>query len=210
MICMRATHVVLPSLTSLLQSSPSPAGGPFNVCPSPFLAEGPSFFCPPHTWFGGVALCVICTLGYAGWAAQLITCVCAREHSGYFLRLWHSRDATTGTPARAWRDRVLCCRVPLAYLVSMMLSPLRFKGDGTSFIVPSPFLARASCRSCDTTLGFAGWAALGAPLHPTCPTCGRCELCLVGVRRGVATTHVWPAIPRLTGPPLRGQVASSG
>ena len=67
-----------------------------------------------------------------------------------------------------------------------------------------PHLAQASCCSCDSTLVFNAWAALGAPLRPTCFTCGRSDSCLVGVRRGVASsTHVWPAIPGLPGPPLR-------
>ena len=31
-------------------------------------------------------------------------------------------------------------RAPLAYFVSMMKSPLCFGGDGTSVVIPSPFL----------------------------------------------------------------------
>ena len=72
-------------LVVVVQSSPFPPDGPFDVCPSPFLAEGPSLFGPPHTWLWRVALCVICALGYAGWAAQLITCVCAGKHSRFFF-----------------------------------------------------------------------------------------------------------------------------
>ena len=75
---------------------------------------------------------------------------------------------------------MLCCRAPLAYLLSMMLSPLRFRGDGTSVVVPSPLLAQASCCSRDSTLCFAGWPSLGAPLHPTFPTCCMSVSCLVG------------------------------
>ena len=59
--------------------------------------------------------------------------------------------------------------------------------------------------ACVSALGIAGWAASGAPRQHTCPTCGTSDSCIVGVRRGVATcTHVWPAIPGLTGLPLRG------
>ena len=66
-------------LDFVVQTSPSLADGPSDVCPSPFRAEGPSFFCPPQTWLGRVAVCVICALGYAGWAAQVIhLCLCMR------------------------------------------------------------------------------------------------------------------------------------
>ena len=34
----------------------------------------------------------------------------------------------------------MCCRAPLAFLVSMMMSPLRLGRNGTSVVVPSPFL----------------------------------------------------------------------
>ena len=61
---------------------------------------------------------------------------------------------------------MLCCRAPLSYLVYMMMSPLRFGGDGTSVVVPSPLLAQASCRLCDSTLGFAGLGAPGCTSSP--------------------------------------------
>ena len=57
----------------------NPWFGPSDLCPSPFSAEGPSFICPRHTWLGCVAMCVICALGYAGWATHAIhLCLCTR------------------------------------------------------------------------------------------------------------------------------------
>ena len=174
LFCTLAPLVVLPSLMSSCR--PGMADCPSDVCPSPLMAEGPSFCCSPHTWLGRAAVCVICALGHAGWAAHVIhPCLSTRTQPLFFLRLWPSRDATTRTPARAWMDGVLCCRAPPA----------------TSCPCRCP-----RCRVCASTLGLAGWAASGAPLHPTCPTCGRSDSCMVGVRSGVATcTHVWPAIP---------------
>ena len=102
----------------------------------------------------------------------------------FVLRLWPSRDATTRTHARAPMDGVLCCRALPATWCPCFCSP---------------------CCVCVSALGLAGWAALGAPLPPTCPGCDTSVSCMVGVRRGVATsTDVWPAIPGLPDPTLRG------
>ena len=68
--CMLAPLAVLPSLT--LFCIPPIADGPSDVCPSPLMAEGPSFCCSPHTWLGRAVVCVICALGHAGWAAHVI------------------------------------------------------------------------------------------------------------------------------------------
>ena len=56
---MRAPHAIQPSLMSLFRPR-HPWYGPSDVCPSPFLAECPSFISPRHTWLGLVAMCVIC------------------------------------------------------------------------------------------------------------------------------------------------------
>ena len=96
---MLAPHVVLPSLTSSFR--PWLADSPSDVCPSPFMVEGPSFFCSPHTWLRPVAVCVICALDYAGWAAHVIHLCLGTRTQRFFLRLWPSRDATTRRPARA-------------------------------------------------------------------------------------------------------------
>ena len=69
MFCIPAPPAVLPSLTS--SCIPPMAHCPSGVCPSPLMAEGPSFCCSPHTWLGLAAVCVICTLGHAGWAAHV-------------------------------------------------------------------------------------------------------------------------------------------
>ena len=82
---MRARHAVQLSLISSFRPR-HPWYGPSAVCPSPFLAEGPSFTCPRHTCLGRVAMCVICALGYAGWAAHVIHLyLCTRtQHFGFF------------------------------------------------------------------------------------------------------------------------------
>ena len=180
--CMLAPPAVLPSLTS--SCLPPMAHCPSDVCPSPLMVEGPSFCCSPHTWLRRAAVCVICAVGHAGWAAhEFHLCLCTRTQRVLFVffvfffgwRLWPSRDATTLTPARAWLDGVLRCRAP----------PASWCPCGCP-----------RCCVCVSTLCLVGWAALGAPLHPTFPTCGTRVSCTVGVRRGVATsTHVWPAIP---------------
>ena len=79
----------------VVQSLPSMAEGPSDVCPSHFLAQGPSLFCPRHTWLGRIAVCVICALGYAGWAALVIYLRLGTRTQRFYLRLWPSRDATT-------------------------------------------------------------------------------------------------------------------
>ena len=66
---MLAPPAVLPSLTS--SCIPPMAHCPSDVCPSPLMVEGPSFCCSPHTWLGRAAVCVICALGHAGWAAHV-------------------------------------------------------------------------------------------------------------------------------------------
>ena len=66
---MLAPPAVLPSLTS--SGIPPVAHCPSDVCPSPLMVEGPSFWCSPHTWLGRAAVCVICALGHAGWAAHV-------------------------------------------------------------------------------------------------------------------------------------------
>ena len=82
---MRAPHAVQPSLMSSFGPR-QPWYGPSEVCPSPFPAEGPSFICPRHTWLGRVAMCVICALGYARWAAHVTDlCLCTRTQP-FFLR----------------------------------------------------------------------------------------------------------------------------
>ena len=70
--------------------------------------------------------------------------------------------------------------------------PSVFRGKAIQLLLPRhswcgcvtllfpPFVVRASCCACDSAVGLAGWAALGAPLHPTCPSCGRSDSCLVG------------------------------
>ena len=68
--CLLAPHAVLPSLTS--SCIPPDADCPSDVSPLPLMAEGPSFCCSPHTWVRRAAVCVICTLGHAGWAAHVI------------------------------------------------------------------------------------------------------------------------------------------
>ena len=45
----------------------------------------------------------------------------ALEHSGV-VRLQPSRDATTRTPARAWRDGVLCLRALRVYVATKLES----------------------------------------------------------------------------------------
>ena len=67
--CMLAPPAVLPSLTS--SCIPPMAHCPSDVCPSPLMAEGLSFCCSPHTRLGRAAVCVICALGHAGWAAHV-------------------------------------------------------------------------------------------------------------------------------------------
>ena len=68
--CMLAPPAVLPSLTS--SCLPPMAHCPSDVCPSPLMAKGPSFCCSPSTLLGRAAVCVICALGHARWAAQVI------------------------------------------------------------------------------------------------------------------------------------------
>ena len=65
---MLAPPAVLRSLTS--SCIPPMAHCPSDICSSPVMAEGPSFCCSPHTWLGRAAVCVICALGHAGWAAH--------------------------------------------------------------------------------------------------------------------------------------------
>ena len=55
---MRALHAVQPSSTTSFRGRHA-WHRPSDVCPSPLLAEGPSFICPRHTWLGPVAMCVI-------------------------------------------------------------------------------------------------------------------------------------------------------
>ena len=68
---------------------------------------------PPHTLLGRVAVCVIRALGHAGWGAHVIhLCLGTRTQRALFvflflLLLWPSRDATTITPARASKARML-------------------------------------------------------------------------------------------------------
>ena len=86
---------------------------------------------------------------------------------------------------------MLCRCAPLAYVVVFAFVPA-IHGLGILLCV---CLRPWYCRV----------GALGAPLHPTCPTYGWVDSCMVGVRRGVATsTHIWPPIPGLPGGPLRG------
>ena len=66
---MLARPAVLPFLTS--SCIPLMAHCPSDVCPSPLMAEGPSFCCSPHTWLGRAAVCVICAHGHAGWATHV-------------------------------------------------------------------------------------------------------------------------------------------
>ena len=114
---------------------------------------------------------------------------------------------------------MLCCCAPLAYMVTKTLSSylsifrgkaiqlllLRHSWCGCVTLLFPPVEARASCCACDSALGLARWAALSAPLHLTCPSFGRSDSCMVGVRRGIATsTHVSSAIPGPPGTPLRG------
>ena len=70
-------------LDVLFQTSPS-LEGPSDVGCSPFVAEGPSFFCPRHTWLGRIAVCLICALCYGGWAALVFYLILARDHSVFF------------------------------------------------------------------------------------------------------------------------------
>ena len=67
--CMLAPPAVLPSLTS--SCIPPMAHCASDVYPSPLMAEAPSFCCSPHTWLGRIAVCVICALGHARWAAHV-------------------------------------------------------------------------------------------------------------------------------------------
>ena len=62
---MRAPQAVQPSLMSSFRPR-HPWYGPSDVCPSPFLAEGPSFICPRDRWFGRVAI----------WLCDLRPCLC--------------------------------------------------------------------------------------------------------------------------------------
>ena len=185
-LCMVAPHVVSPSLT--LSFRPHMAECTTDVCPSPLLAEGLSFCCSPRN-LAPACCCVCnpcpgsCTVGSPCDPPVFGHKNTARFVCLFFVWLWPGRDTTTRTPARAWKDEVLCCRAPCATCCP-------------------------SCHPC-CVLVFAfcldGWAASGAPLHPTYSTCGTSDSCMVGLRRGVATsTPVWPAIPRLPGPPLRG------
>ena len=50
----------LAALDVVVQTSPSLAEGSSAVCPSPFPAEAPSFFCYHHSWLGRIAVFVIC------------------------------------------------------------------------------------------------------------------------------------------------------
>ena len=114
---MLAPPALLPSWTS--SCIPPMAHCPSDVCPSPLIVEGPSFCCSPNTWLGRAAVCVICALGHAGWAANVFhlrLCTRTQRVLCFFFgwRLWPSRDATTRTPARAWLDGVLHCRAPPA------------------------------------------------------------------------------------------------
>ena len=113
--CLLGPHVVSRSLTSSCR--PRMTDCPSNACPSPFMAESPSFCCSPYTLLGRVAVCVICALGHAGWAAHVIhLCLgtSTRRVVFFVLRPWPSRDATTRTPASACTDGVLCSRAPPA------------------------------------------------------------------------------------------------
>ena len=95
--CTCAPHAVQPSL--ILSFRPRhPWYGPSEVCPSPFSDEGPSFICPRHTWLRRVAMCVICALGYAGWAAHVFDlCVCTRTQCLLFFWFFF-RCGLSGTP----------------------------------------------------------------------------------------------------------------
>ena len=68
---MRALHAVLPCLMSSFRPRHL-WYGPSDVSYSALLAEGPSFFCPSHTWLGRVTPCVFCAPDVAGWAAHVI------------------------------------------------------------------------------------------------------------------------------------------
>ena len=95
MFCMLAPHAVLPSLTS--SCIPPMADCPSDVCPSPLMAEGPSFCCSPHTWLRRAAVCVICALGHAGWAAHVIhLCLGTRTQRVLFFFFWFAAVAQQG------------------------------------------------------------------------------------------------------------------
>ena len=69
----------------VVQTSSSLAEGLSVVCPSPFVAEGTSFFCRHNTWFGRNAVGLIGALGYAGWAALVIHLCLGRRTGRYFV-----------------------------------------------------------------------------------------------------------------------------
>ena len=95
--CMLAPLAVLPSLT--LSCIPPMADCPSDVCPSPFMVEGPSFGCSPHTWLGRAAVCVICSLGHTGWAAHVFhLCLCTRTQRVFFFSFLVGGCGLAGTP----------------------------------------------------------------------------------------------------------------
>ena len=82
--CMLTPPAVLPSLTS--SCIPPMAHCPSGVCPSPLMAKGSSFCWSPHTWLARAALCVICALGHAGWAAHVFRpCLGTRTQRVFFF-----------------------------------------------------------------------------------------------------------------------------
>ena len=84
MFCMLALPAVLPSLTS--SCIPPMAHCYFDVCPSPLMVEGLSFCCSPNTRLGRAAVCVICALGHAGWAAHVFDLrLCTRTQCVFFF-----------------------------------------------------------------------------------------------------------------------------
>ena len=85
--CKLAPPAFLPSLTS--SCIPSMPRCPSDVCPSPLMLEGPSFCCSLHPWLGRAAVCVICALGHAGWAAHVFhPCLCTRTQRVLFFFFW--------------------------------------------------------------------------------------------------------------------------
>ena len=107
MFSMRAPHVALPSLTSLF-SSRHPRQ----------MAQGPSFFGPPHNWLGRVALCVICALGFG---LPNFSPAFVHEKTGVFFR----GCGLAGTPhLEGWSALLLCPACVLRVHV-VVLPPFR-------------------------------------------------------------------------------------
>ena len=89
---MLAPPAVLPSLTS--SCIPPMAHCSSDVCPSPLMVEGPSSCCSPHTWLGRAAVCVICALGHAGWAAHVFHLrLCTRTQRVLCFFFWFAAVA---------------------------------------------------------------------------------------------------------------------